>query len=89
MSLTATTARTLAAVGTFRIVPEHDLDGPHDLHHSAPWRCVQALLNYKQRLQLLFFPEGIAYDRNRFNRTAVTGTLFSCVAPSQNADENL
>ena len=33
---------------------------------------VQASLDYKQRLQVLFFPEGIAYDGNRFNRTAAT-----------------
>ena len=37
---------------------------------------VQASLDYKQRLQQLFFPEGIAYDGNRFNRTAVTAPLF-------------
>jgi hypothetical protein len=30
---------------------------------------VQASLDYKQRLQQLFFPEGIAFDGNRFNRT--------------------
>ncbi len=29
---------------------------------------VQASLDYKQRLQQLFFPEGIAYDGNRFSR---------------------
>ncbi len=28
---------------------------------------VQASLDYKERLQQLFFPEGIAYDGNRFN----------------------
>jgi hypothetical protein len=33
---------------------------------------VQASLDYRQRLQALFFPEGIAYDGIRFNRTAVT-----------------
>jgi hypothetical protein len=37
---------------------------------------VQASLDYKQRLQQLFFPEGIAFDGNRFNRTAVTAPLF-------------
>jgi hypothetical protein len=32
---------------------------------------VQASLDYKQRLQQqLFFPEGVAFDGNRFNRTA-------------------
>ena len=41
---------------------------------------VQASLDYKQRLQQLFFPEGIAYDGNRFNRTAVTAPLFKYLA---------
>jgi hypothetical protein len=36
---------------------------------------VQASLDYKQRRQALFFPEGIAYDGNRFNRTR-NGTAF-------------
>jgi hypothetical protein len=35
---------------------------------------------------LLFFPEGIAYDGNRFNRTA---PLFSYLAPSEIADEKM
>jgi hypothetical protein len=29
---------------------------------------VQASVDYKQRLQQLFFPEGIAFDGIRFNR---------------------
>jgi hypothetical protein len=37
---------------------------------------VQASLDYRQRLQELFFPEGIAFDGIRFNRTAVTALLF-------------
>ena len=48
---------------------------------------VQASLDYKQRLQQLFFPEGIAYDGNRFNRTAVTVPLFNYLAPTEGADE--
>ena len=36
---------------------------------------AQASPDYKQRLQQLFFPEGIAYDGTRFNRTAVTARL--------------
>jgi hypothetical protein len=50
---------------------------------------VQASLDYKQRLQQLFFPEGIAFDGNRFNRTAVTAPLFNYLAPSECADESL
>src|ERR671910_563982 len=50
---------------------------------------VQASLDYKQRLQQLFFPEGIAYDGNRFNRTAATAPLFNYLAPSETAAESL
>jgi site-specific DNA recombinase len=50
---------------------------------------VQASLDYKQRLQALFFPEGIAYDGNRFNRTAATAPLFNYLAPSEGADEKM
>jgi hypothetical protein len=50
---------------------------------------VQASLDYKQRLQLLFFPEGIAYDGNRFNRTAVTAPLFNYLTPDEGADERV
>jgi len=42
-----------------------------------------------QRLQQLFFHQGIAFDRNRFNRTAVTAPLFSYLAPSEDADEKM
>jgi hypothetical protein len=50
---------------------------------------VQASLDYKQRLQQPFFPEGIAFDGNRFNRTAVTAPLFKYLAPSECADERV
>ena len=50
---------------------------------------VQASLDYKQRLQQLFFPEGIAFDGNRFIRTAVTAPLFNYLAPSESADEKM
>jgi hypothetical protein len=50
---------------------------------------VQASLDYKQRLQQLFFPEGIAFDGIRFNRTAVTAPLFNYLAPDQSAEESL
>jgi hypothetical protein len=48
---------------------------------------VQPSLDYKQRLQQLFFPEGIAFDGDRFNRTAITAPLFNYLAPSESADE--
>jgi hypothetical protein len=50
---------------------------------------VQASLDQKQRLQQLFFPEGIAFDGNRFNRTAATAPLFKYLAPSERADEKM
>ena len=50
---------------------------------------VQASLDYKQRLQQLFFPEGIAFDGNRFNRTAVTAPLFKYLAAGEQAEESL
>ena len=50
---------------------------------------IQASLDYKQRLQQLFFPEGIAYDGNRFNRTAATASLLNYLAPSESADEEM
>ena len=50
---------------------------------------VQASLDYRQRLQELFFPEGIAFDGNRFNRTAVTASLFKYLEPDERAEEGL
>ena len=47
---------------------------------------VQASLDYKQRL---FFPEGIAFDGNRFSRTAITAPLFNYMAPSEGGDEKM
>ena len=37
----------------------------------------------------MFFPEGIAHDGNRFNRTAVTAPLFNYLAPSERVDERV
>ncbi len=50
---------------------------------------LRASLDYKQRLQQLFFPEGIAFDGNRFNRTAITAPFFNYLAPSESADEKM
>jgi hypothetical protein len=48
---------------------------------------VQASLDYKQRLQQMFFPEGVAFDGNRFNRTVATAPLFNYLALSETVDE--
>jgi len=50
---------------------------------------VQASLNQKQRLQRLFFPEGVAFDGNGFNRTAATAPFFNYLAPPESAEEGL
>ena len=50
---------------------------------------VQASLDYRQRLQQLFFPEGIAFDGNRFNRTAVTAPAFSYLRAIEDGNERL
>ena len=48
---------------------------------------VQASLNQKQRLQQLFFPDGIGFDGKRFVRTAVTTHVLNyltCADGSEN-----
>jgi hypothetical protein len=50
---------------------------------------VQASLDYRQRLQELFFPEGIAFDGIRFNRTVVTALLFRYLEPVEQVESNL
>ena len=42
---------------------------------------VQASLEQRQRLQQLFFPEGIAFDGNGFVGTGVTAPAFSYLRP--------
>jgi hypothetical protein len=50
---------------------------------------VQASLDQKQRLRQLFFPDGIAFDGNRFNRTGATALFFKYLAPEESAEENV
>ena len=50
---------------------------------------VQASLNQKQRLQQLFLPEGIAFDGNRFNRTAATAPFFKYLASAEKREESV
>ena len=50
---------------------------------------VQASLDQKQRLQQLFFPDGIAFDGNRFNRTAATAPFFKYLALEESAEERV
>jgi len=85
--------RSRAASGHADAVDELDVEGilafAERILPRASDLWVQASLDYKQRLQELFFPEGIAYDGNRFNRTAATAPLFNYLAPSERADEKV
>ena len=44
---------------------------------------VQASLNQKQRLQQLFFGDGVAFDGKQFVRTAVTASAFKYLTAAQ------
>jgi hypothetical protein len=50
---------------------------------------VQASLEQRQRFQQLFFPDGIAFDGNRFVRTGVTAPAFSYLRPIEGGNEGL
>src|ERR1700682_3341084 len=56
---------------------------PLALRGARNLRWVQASLDQKQRLQQLFFPEGVAFDGTVFNRTATTAPFFRYFAPSE------
>jgi hypothetical protein len=49
---------------------------------------VHASLDQRQRLQQLFFPEGVPFDGERFSRTAVNAAVFSYLRPIQKGDES-
>ena len=50
---------------------------------------VQASLDQRQRLQQLFFPDGVAFDGNRFVRTGVSTHAFKYLTPDLPAENNL
>ena len=50
---------------------------------------VQASLEQRQRLQQLFFPDGVAFDGKRFVRTGLSSHAFKYLAPVQPAENNL
>ena len=50
---------------------------------------MQALLDYKQRLQTLFSPEGIAYERKSVQSNRRNGTTFNYLVLSESADEEV
>ena len=43
----------------------------------------------RQRLQRLFFPEGVAFRGKAFDRTVVTSSLFEYLRPPDVSNENL
>ena len=65
-----------SCLGAFYLPRRPAPEEPERILRRASDLWVQASLDYKQRLQTLFFPEGIGYDGNRFNRTARNGTTF-------------
>ena len=50
---------------------------------------VQASLDQRQRLQQLFFPQGVAFDGNGFVGTAVTAPVFSYLQPVADGKERM
>ncbi len=50
---------------------------------------VQSSLDQRQRLQQLFFPQGVAFDGNGFVGTAVTAPAFSYLQPVPNEKERM
>jgi DNA invertase Pin-like site-specific DNA recombinase len=50
---------------------------------------VQASLNQRQRLQQLFFPDGIAFDGRQFVRTGVTANAFRYLTAADSSQNNL
>lgn len=50
---------------------------------------VQASLDQRQRLQQLFFPEGVTFDGKQFVRTAASGRAFSYLTEIQPAKTSL
>jgi hypothetical protein len=50
---------------------------------------VQSSLDQRQRLQQLLFPEGVAFNGKRFDRTAVTSSAFKYLRPIEGRTESL
>ena len=50
---------------------------------------IQASLEQRQRLQRLFFPGGVAFSGQSFDRTVVTSSLFEYLRPLDGPQENL
>ena len=53
---------------------------------SASNLWVQSSLNQKQRLQQLFFPEGVRFDGKRLVGTGLTLPVFNYLAPAGDSE---
>jgi hypothetical protein len=50
---------------------------------------IQSSLEQRQRLQRLFFPEGVAFSGKAFDRTVVTSSLFEYLRPLDAPNKNV
>ena len=50
---------------------------------------IQASLEQRQRLQRLFFPDGVAFSGKAFDRTVVTSSLFEYLRPLDGSNRQL
>ena len=50
---------------------------------------IQASLEQRQRLQRLFFPEGVAFSGKSFDRTVVTSSLFEYLRPLEGSEKKV
>jgi hypothetical protein len=60
---------------------------PLDVLGFGHW--VHASLNQQQRLQQLFFPEGLGFDGKGFNRTKVTAPFFKYLEACEGSGERV
>jgi len=74
-------------------VEEFDVEGILNFSERVLPRAsdlwIQASLEQRQRLQRLFFPEGVAFSGKSFDRTVVTSSLFEYLRPLDGSNENL
>ncbi len=81
------TSRSRRSIGHTTELEELDVEGilafAERLLPSAASTWVHASLDQRQRLQTLFFPEGIALSGTMFSRTTLTGFGFSYVEPNE------
>lgn len=74
-------------------VDEFDVEGVLNFAERVLPRAsdlwIQASLDQRQRLQRLFFPDGVPFSGKQFDRTVVTSSLFEYLRPIQGSHKNL